>query len=1241
MLEQLFTAIVSLGSSGAQNLLISAGESVGKKFKESYTWKKLLVDTGEFFIKNEQDEKLFFDDLELVLSKENLSEIAKDLKTEDGYVLKQKLYKSLMQLMRKYEIPYEIAEDYTMKIIYVVLEQLKTIDPKKYEHYFLQEWRDEQEHSFLELQKRIEKMSKELAICNREQVAIASSGQMDIELRRSTQNPSIGIEFFIVDDENFQDEFEELRYEDLVYIRGRNREETIYCILNELWRLNDKRPIYVVKSLESWNKLQTMRNEGNIYIPWFYADEIIAIENNTNIFVLDENTPAFNKSVLELRPRTYATLSRCLEEAGMKYDKAYDLLADTHGLFIQMKKKLFRGEYLKQPSWISGVSENAKKTCLLIGSWEEIEGDKLIIESVYGDSYDRFLGEVLPYTIGEDPLLYMTKRNGIISYYLASVENVWSYLNVLTNERIWEIFVAAVLEVINESETLFTYDGRERLLAHFKGERLFWSETIRKGMLKTLLIKAAYQKDQETQIALNRLVEKILECVKTEKQWSYIARFWGELCEISPVATLERLEKELSEDTGLLSLFRNQSSDFIFGRNAYIDILWGIEQFLVQKEYFWQGFRWLLKLDSYRFEYKSNSPKDIFTKIFCTWVNFCAIEKAEEKLIAAEMAFESNYENTWEYLYAAIDNKGRSIFGGISSPKYREHEITRSTTVAEMQKAHLGYFNLLIKHMDFSVEHWEKMVDLSDDLPDDLREEVFEQLLYEINQMSDEEVMQIKNEIRHLIYRHRYFASSEWAMSEEIIVEYENLLKCININTPEYEYVYLFKNGWDHPLLHPVPHDEEGQRNDNEIATHALIRKSLAEFQKCGYRLVVLAKICGQETYSTLGNYLAKYWNDGKWEFETFKKLISVQESGAIAMDYLGSFASSELLPYRLIIEELLKDGVSIEILSNIYRIEAVRTQDMPLVTYASEQVKTAFWRNSIICEEQNISWVLMECKKYASLDVYLDQVYRIHYRNPLSAEQILICFDEIESMPHSDSNQMTKYHVEQLMEVIQDAYMDDAEKSVRIAHLEMLFMNLLEWKNMRCFHRMIKQSPELFAQLVASIFKKDHDDIEKVSKNQAYFQNMYTIYDKAHFCPAENNGQILKEELEEWIEKYRQLLIDSDQESLFTTTLGRLFSFSPVGTDGHEPCEAVRKAIEKYGDDKMISRYRTAVYNRRGVFSPSAGKEELRMAEEFKANAQYLEPRYPMTAKIFYGLYETYKRESDRERMDAENGWY
>lgn len=158
-----------------------------------------------------------------------------------------------------------------------------------------------------------------------------------------------------------------------------------------------------------------------------------------------------------------------------------------------------------------------KKTCLLIGSWEEIAGDKLIIESLYGDSYDRFLEEVLPYAKGEDPLIYEVKHNESVSYYLASTENIWSYLNVSTNERIWSAFVTAVLDVLNESENLFIYDNYERIHAQLKGEKLFWSETIRKGMLKTLMIKGEYYKEEETQATLDGVVKAILKCVKTGK----------------------------------------------------------------------------------------------------------------------------------------------------------------------------------------------------------------------------------------------------------------------------------------------------------------------------------------------------------------------------------------------------------------------------------------------------------------------------------------------------------------------------------------------------------------------------------------------------------------------------------------------------------------------------------------------------------------------------------------------------
>lgn len=1240
MLEVLLSALASLGVSEVQNTLSSAGESVVKKMKESHSWKRLIVDTGEFYIKNEQDKKSFYEDLKLALSKDNLSQIAKNLKSEDGYDLKYELYNSFMTLMKKYDIPYEIAEFYTMKIIYEILEQLKIVQPEKYEQYFLSDWRDEQEKSFLELQTRINKISTELDIYNREHIAIESSGQMDINLRRCTQNPSIGIEFFIVDDERFQEKFEEQRCNELIYIRGRSREETIYCVLNELWRLNDNRPIYVVEDIKSWNKLYLLGNTGNIYIPWFYADEIVAIENNTNIFALDDNTPAFTSNVIELRPRTYKTLSKCLENAGMEYDEIYNFLAETHGLYTQMKKKMFKGEYLKKPEWVTGVSERAKKTCLLIGSWEEIEGDKLIIQELYGDVYQNFLDEILPYSKGEDPLLYKLNRNGSMSYCLASTENVWSYLDISTNEPIWEKFINAVFDVINESEALFTYDTHQRTLALFKGEKLFWSKTIRKGMLKTLLIKGAYFQDSSSQMILNQLVKKILSCIHNEKQWIYISKFWRELCEISPDSVLERLEKEWEQDTGLLGLFKNQSNDIFFGKNAYIDILWGVEQFLTQKDYFWPAYRWLLKLDTFGFEYKSNSINDIFSKVFCTWMDFSTLHASEEKLKAAELSFMIDRQNAWGHLYSAVAQNGRSIVGDLSVPKYRRYEKPQSTTVAEMRETHEGYCKLLIKHMDFLVDRWNKMIELSADFSKELRKETFEQLRYDLKQMTDEEIMLIKNEIRYLIYKHRYFVLSDWAISEDKLIEYEQLLEEIKIKTLEYEYSYLFLNNHDYPLLHPVSYDKEEQKNNNEKLTEELIQKKLLEFQKKGYDLSILARACSQELYSTLGEYLSKFWNNGKWDIEVFKSLLSAQKSGYMAINYLENIKENNNLDYKKILKELTEGRCSIHILSQVYRVEARVTRDVPLIMYASEEIKREFWKNRVFCDERNNKWVLQEGKKYASIDVYLDQMYIIHYSNPLSAEEIFKCFDDIESMPHSEGNQMTSYHVKQFLKIIQEAYIRDVQKCLRISRLEIIFMNLLEWKDMKCFHHMITQSPKLFAELVSGAFRKDHKENDEKNHKQSYQHNMYAIYDKLKFCPTENDGEVSIEKLEKWVEQYRKLLIENDQISLFSLTLGRLFSYSPLGVDGYEPCEAVRKMIEKYGDDKMINSYMVAVINRRGVYTPSAGKVEFQMAKKFKENAQILEPHYPKTAKIFNKLYEEYMNESDRERLDAENGW-
>lgn len=115
-------------------------------------------------------------------------------------------------------------------------------------------------------------------------------------------------------------------------------------------------------------------------------------------------------------------------------------------------------------------------------------------------------------------------------------------------------------------------------------------------------------------------------------------KLFVDLCEVSPNSVLNKLEEEQINPTGLMALFENQSSDFLFGRNDYIEILWGVEEFLVQREYASRAYSWLLYLDNLSFEYKSNSPKDIFGKLLCPWHNFSAFSKSNDKIEIAAKA---------------------------------------------------------------------------------------------------------------------------------------------------------------------------------------------------------------------------------------------------------------------------------------------------------------------------------------------------------------------------------------------------------------------------------------------------------------------------------------------------------------------------------------------------------------------------------------------------------------------------
>ena len=1236
------TKLLELVKAGETELLLAAADNLLKTWKSTKGIEKLFVNTGKHFANYEIDEDDLSEALKTALSKENMLKLANELKAEPGYRLKDRLTNSLMVIMNDYEIPHDIAVSYSNWIISAILTQLAEVAPEKYDRVYLAECRAYQEQCFEKLDSKLDRVSKELELYKKHQLEIQTADEIDLKLKRQTRNPQIGIDFFNVDDDSFKKALGSKKADEIVCIKARCKEEAIYCIINELWLQNEVRPIYIVRKREDWNYLAELNRTGNIFIPWFFSDEIEAIPNNTNIFIFTEGIPSFSRSEIVLRPRTYSTITAALERAGMEINEANKLVSETHGLFVPMKKKIFNGAYYREPRWLKELPKKVKETALLLGQWTDSDGDKAVVESLSAISYDLFIGYIEKYSKDEDPFIHIVDKRTTKEYYLASEENSWDYIDVTNDSDIWKRFQGIFIDVLNESEKLFTYSDQDRLMAQFRGEKVFWSSIIRQGMIRSLIMKACYKDDQSCQNNLDWLVKTLLSYIDSSEKWRYISNFFMDLCEVSPKAVLERLVMERSNPTGLMDLFEHQSSDVLWGRNDYVKILWGIEEFLTQPQYASAGLEWLLYLDDLSYEYKSNTPKEALNKVFCTWHNFSAFLTADDKIAAAQKAFKVD-KGAWDCVFKALPINNNSIVGELYSPKYRAYIADTVVQKEEMIKTNIGYLELLISHTEFNPERWNALISIYKKVDDKTRTAIEGKLLFELSQMTDHEKMSIKNSIRSLIYKNRYYSSAEWAMKPNVIDKLLDIKKKIQFVEPEYDYVYFLKPVYEGVILDPVPYDKDGEREINEQKTKSLYRGIIEEFKDNGYSLKKLTELCSENDFSTLGSVLAEYWDDGTFSKKVFMDLYRGQNNHQVAIDYLENLAQKGEDVFHRVIELTNRMSFSDDFIIELYRIEAVHTEARPLISEASREKKKAFWKDFIWRSSRNMNWALDECRQYGSVDSYLYLLYHMNREHKFSPEELYEKLCGINMMDRGRTNSMVDYYLKELLKPVQKEYLNNPEKRAVVARIELAYFYALHWDDMRCFKAEIKHDPAMYVEMASIIFRcGQSDSAEKnTENNQNYARLIKSIFDKAKFCPGENSGHVRQEDLEKWVEEFIRLLRENGQSNLFGMLLGRLFAYSPIGEDGYYPCEAVREIIEKYADESMLGEYEREMFNEREIYIPSAGKEERKIADVYRQTAEHLYIRYPKTAEVFNRLGKNYIHDSERERQYAECGYY
>jgi len=1189
---------------------------------------------SEICINDDKDiSSRFYDNLSNVFSKENMKKLASDLKDISGAEFVKFLRTKLNTLMISYDLDSELMESCVSDFIGAILDEIKRNNKDEYTIIVLEEMRKEEENNLHYYKSQLEAIKIVLNKLGEKRNRVFDIVDMDKQLCRETESPKINLDFFRIDDNEFITAFHERIEQEKIFVVGKSKEETIYCILNEIRNLKQDRITLVVKDEDDWEKYNKEDIKNTILIPWFYSDNIPCIPGNTNIFVFGEDEPCYSSDSIKLRRRTRKTITNCLIDAGLGHQEADDLVDKTHGLYVPLKKKIFNGAYLKTPVW--NKNNKAIITALLCGKWRRVnsnigaDGDTKVIEELSGMTYASFLDEVINYTKGENPLVIEIDKYSNSVYQLTSVEYAWETLDRYISNIIWDKFINCLYEVIDE-------------LLEIKNHTLEYSSALLHGMLRTLIMKAYYRKNISNQYIVDNIVRNILSKVTSVEKWGCIAQYFTDLCEAAPSVVLKKLEDEILKPTGMREYLDDNIKEHIAYRHHYTDIIWAIEQLLLQKDFVNRAIELLWDLNSLNIKYSiSNSPRSTLETVFCAWYNVSVIltERKIESLKSAVM----KYDNAWDIAYSLLPRGNSTICSTISHPIYREYDEPVELLLKDVHETYVQYLHACLANMKNSSERWNKIIEVLPKCDNEIFDEIIDKLIQSIQLMDDRGIIEIKDKLRSVIYNHRLFCKSNWVMHESKIKKLEEVLFSLHTNDSVFEYLFLFGSSFNFPLLHPVPYEEVNYsdvRRKNEKMMEMEIEEGIRKYENSNLPLEKLFSLCSEKESSTVGFYIAKYYGNREFNIEIVNKMLELDIKDNIVADYVIHFGKKNR-EYLSQTKEIVKQYCDKkELLVMLVTSEAVNSNIKEALKDESQDIRELFWQKGarlIDEEESSCKWAISDCLKNGTIPSYVQLLWDV--KESLGLDYLYRAFVEIDKIKRINRDSMSSYLLSEILKILYSRYKDSIERCKKIAEIELFFNKTLTWSEMKFTQLIVKNSPDIYAQIVNRLFFHGDENTENKQKmSQEEINDLYDLYDKMLFYPSEKDGKVDYLELNKWVTNFREQLEMQKQVNLLGHFLGRLFACSPIGDDSYIPCEAIRKVIEEMNNQSLDEEYMIAEINKRGVYSPNAGKEEMEMAYYYKNNANNIRENYPKTAAIFDAISNNYKIQAIQERESAEN---
>ncbi len=687
------------------------------------------------------------------------------------------------------------------------------------------------------------------------------------------------------------------------------------------------------------------------------------------------------------------------------------------------------------------------------------------------------------------------------------------------------------------------------------------------------------------------------------------------------------------EDTPFYKVFAQEGSGGFDGRTYISGLLWALEGLAWNPDYLSRVALILADLASVDPGGNwGNRPANSLATIFLPWL-VQTVTPFEERRTAVETVLREQPQVGWNLLLSLLPhNRGFALPS--HRPTWREYiprDWKDSVPLNEYWEQITAYTKLAIDLAKKDTEKLGALINRLSDLPRPAQESLLLHLTSEeIVALPESERLPLWEKIESLVRRHRRFADADWALPEEVVKKIEKTAKALVPHDPELKYHYLF-TGRDFDLF-----EEKGDYDKQ--------RKRLNEARQAAVKTIFEA--------GDLPAALA------------FAKNVSAPHEVGRALGIIAPKAvEDELLPSQLNAEDETMRQVVASFVWTRYRklqwtwVDAILERNwnaeqkaaffmlLPfeekvwhrVATHLGKQNEKLYWQKTSVGFDQNPTIAIQKLLEYGRATAAVECIAQTtdddeQFDVSLATDALLAVLES-----PSAADQLDHYTTIELIERLQKS--PDADQDA----LSKIEWNCLPWLDQFSsgspitLEKQLASNPAFFAYLVKIVCcSKDDDEkvVEPDEQKQNRWRNAYQLLTEWEKCPGTMpDGTLDVDAFKDWINEARKITEKTGHGEEAQSQIGHILTHAPADPDGFWIHKAVATVLNFRDTEEMRSGFITELFNQRGTYSYTAGREEREIAQLNRDKAEALDAKgYSRFAAAMREFAEGYERQAERE---------